>query len=281
VALRPRLATGVPCSWGLDQRAGRPAAMMTRRRPPTQWRNRPVSRRCRWVYGSETKALDRTGGRGATEWLGASTLGSTDACPATGSRGSRSMKVVLFCGGRGLRLREYSEVVPKPMIPIGVRPILWHVMRYYAHFGHREFILCLGYRAEAIKDYFLARQRAVDPRHHPGLRPDRHDRHLPDSLGGKSRRPGFSRFRCSWSGCMLLHRQLRPSSLGDASRQTSRRIQSPWLDELNCLKNHLLADYLRPNLFSIGWASAHFVLHRFPNSPGRFQTLSDRPGGWY
>ena len=71
------------------------------------------------------------------------------------------MKVVLFCGGRGLRLREHSEVIPKPMVPIGYRPILWHVMRYYAHFGHRDFILCLGYRGDAIKDYFLHYDEAV------------------------------------------------------------------------------------------------------------------------
>jgi glucose-1-phosphate cytidylyltransferase len=64
------------------------------------------------------------------------------------------MKVVLFCGGLGTRLREYSENIPKPMVPIGYRPILWHVMKYYAHFGHRDFILCLGYRADAIKYYF-------------------------------------------------------------------------------------------------------------------------------
>ena len=65
------------------------------------------------------------------------------------------MKVVLFCGGQGTRLRDYSENVPKPMVPIGYRPILWHVMKYYAHFGHKDFILCLGYRADVIKDYFL------------------------------------------------------------------------------------------------------------------------------
>ena len=65
------------------------------------------------------------------------------------------MKVVLFCGGMGMRMREYSENVPKPMVPIGYRPILWHVMKYYAHFGHKDFILCLGYRADAIKNYFL------------------------------------------------------------------------------------------------------------------------------
>ncbi len=65
------------------------------------------------------------------------------------------MKVVIFCGGQGLRLREYSENVPKPMVPVGYRPIVWHQMKYYAHYGHKEFILCLGYRADAIKDYFL------------------------------------------------------------------------------------------------------------------------------
>jgi glucose-1-phosphate cytidylyltransferase len=65
------------------------------------------------------------------------------------------MKVVLFCGGLGMRLREYAENIPKPMVPIGYRPILWHVMKYYAHFGHKDFILCLGYRADAIKQYFL------------------------------------------------------------------------------------------------------------------------------
>jgi glucose-1-phosphate cytidylyltransferase len=65
------------------------------------------------------------------------------------------MKVVLFCGGLGTRIREYSEDVPKPMIPIGHQPILWHVMQYYSQYGHREFILCLGYKANVVKDYFL------------------------------------------------------------------------------------------------------------------------------
>jgi glucose-1-phosphate cytidylyltransferase len=64
------------------------------------------------------------------------------------------MKVVLFCGGQGMRLREYSESIPKPMVPIGYRPILWHVMKYYAHYGHKEFILCLGYRGDVVKQYF-------------------------------------------------------------------------------------------------------------------------------
>jgi glucose-1-phosphate cytidylyltransferase len=64
------------------------------------------------------------------------------------------MKVVLFCGGLGMRIRD-AENLPKPMVHIGNRPLLWHVMKYYAHFGHKDFILCLGHRADAIKNYFL------------------------------------------------------------------------------------------------------------------------------
>jgi glucose-1-phosphate cytidylyltransferase len=65
------------------------------------------------------------------------------------------MKVVLFCGGFGTRLREASEVIPKPLVDVGNRPILWHLMKYYAHFGHKDFILCLGYKGELIKQFFL------------------------------------------------------------------------------------------------------------------------------
>ena len=65
------------------------------------------------------------------------------------------MKVVLFCGGLGMRMRSGPESLPKPMTPIGSRPVLWHVMRYYAHFGHTEFILALGFGAQSVKDYFL------------------------------------------------------------------------------------------------------------------------------
>ncbi|MCI0746956.1 MAG: glucose-1-phosphate cytidylyltransferase [Verrucomicrobia subdivision 3 bacterium] len=64
------------------------------------------------------------------------------------------MKVVILCGGMGTRLREETEYRPKPMVPIGGRPILWHIMKLYAHFGHKEFILCLGYKGEVIKEYF-------------------------------------------------------------------------------------------------------------------------------
>jgi glucose-1-phosphate cytidylyltransferase len=70
------------------------------------------------------------------------------------------MKVVIFCGGLGLRIRD-AEEIPKPMVQIGYRPVLWHVMKYYAHFGHKDFILCLGYRADAIKKYFLEYNECV------------------------------------------------------------------------------------------------------------------------
>ena len=64
------------------------------------------------------------------------------------------MKVVLLAGGLGSRIAEETTVRPKPMIEIGHRPILWHIMQHYAHFGHREFIVCLGYKGEHIKRYF-------------------------------------------------------------------------------------------------------------------------------
>lgn len=64
------------------------------------------------------------------------------------------MKVVILCGGKGTRLREETEYRPKPMVPIGNRPILWHIMRIYAAHGHTDFILCLGYKGEVIKDWF-------------------------------------------------------------------------------------------------------------------------------
>ncbi len=65
------------------------------------------------------------------------------------------MKVVLFCGGLGTRIREYSEAIPKPMIPVGSHPILWHIMDYYSQYGHRDFVLCLGYKANTIKEFFV------------------------------------------------------------------------------------------------------------------------------
>src|SRR5262249_40252678 len=70
-------------------------------------------------------------------------------------RAEKRMKVVLFCGGLGTRLREHSETIPKPLVNVGFRPIVWHLMRYYAHFGHKDFILCLGYRGDLIREYFL------------------------------------------------------------------------------------------------------------------------------
>lgn len=65
------------------------------------------------------------------------------------------MKVILLAGGFGTRLAEYTDVIPKPMVPIGGKPILWHIMKTYAHFGHKDFYVALGYKAEVIKEYFL------------------------------------------------------------------------------------------------------------------------------
>ena len=71
------------------------------------------------------------------------------------------MKVVLFCGGQGMRLRDYDDTIPKPMVTIGYRPIIWHLMKYYAHYGHKDFVLCLGYKADVIKNYFLNYNEAL------------------------------------------------------------------------------------------------------------------------
>ena len=65
------------------------------------------------------------------------------------------MKTVILCGGYGTRIREVAENLPKPMIPVGEHPILWHIMKYFAHYGHQDFVLCLGYKSEVIKNYFL------------------------------------------------------------------------------------------------------------------------------
>ena len=63
------------------------------------------------------------------------------------------MKVVILCGGQGTRIRGIADDLPKPMIPIGDLPILWHLMKYYAHLGHNDLVLCLGTRADAIKQF--------------------------------------------------------------------------------------------------------------------------------
>jgi glucose-1-phosphate cytidylyltransferase len=71
------------------------------------------------------------------------------------------VKVVIFCGGFGVRMGDQTQRIPKPMIPVGNRPILWHIMKWYAGWGHDEFILCLGYKAESIKEYFLTYNEAL------------------------------------------------------------------------------------------------------------------------
>ena len=71
------------------------------------------------------------------------------------------MKVVIFCGGLGVRMGEQTQQIPKPLIAVGGRPILWHIMKWYASWGHDEFILCLGYKGECIKEYFLNYREAL------------------------------------------------------------------------------------------------------------------------
>jgi len=65
------------------------------------------------------------------------------------------LKVVILCGGYGTRIRDVADDIPKALIPVGEYPILWHVMKYYAHWGHKDFVLCLGYKGQAIRDFFL------------------------------------------------------------------------------------------------------------------------------
>src|SRR5262249_56835171 len=98
----------------------------------------------------------------ARRLLGLQDGGAYSECRGNCPGGCQAMKVVLFCGGLGTRIREYSEGIPKPMIPIGHQPILWHVMQYYSQYGHRDFILCLGYKANVVKDYFLNYKQAVN-----------------------------------------------------------------------------------------------------------------------
>jgi glucose-1-phosphate cytidylyltransferase len=71
------------------------------------------------------------------------------------------VKVVLFCGGMGMRLRDHEDALPKPIVPVGHRPVIWHVMKYYGHFGQKDFILCLGYKSSVIKEYFLRYNEAI------------------------------------------------------------------------------------------------------------------------
>ncbi len=69
---------------------------------------------------------------------------------------AKNAKVVILCGGRGVRFHEATELKPKPLVEIGEKPILWHIMKIYAHYGYHDFLLCLGYKGEMIKRYFCA-----------------------------------------------------------------------------------------------------------------------------
>jgi glucose-1-phosphate cytidylyltransferase len=80
---------------------------------------------------------------------------------AARSKADATVKVVIFCGGLGIRMGEATQTIPKPMIPVGTRPILWHIMKWYSSWGHTDFVLCLGYRADMIKQYFLTYNEAL------------------------------------------------------------------------------------------------------------------------
>src|SRR6478609_5593576 len=143
--MRPseRRTSTPPCRrWGSLTRTCRPAT--TARRSSGTW-SRPE--------GSTRPSAGATGRRRCTR--------SPRRRHSPGKGDRPIMKVVLFCGGLGTRLREYSDTIPKPMVNIGHRPILWHVMKYYAHYGHKDFILCLGYKADVIKKYFLEYDECV------------------------------------------------------------------------------------------------------------------------
>src|SRR4029453_15911553 len=102
------------------------------------------------------------------------------------------MKVVLLAGGLGTRLRGETEFRPKPMVAIGTRPILWHIMKTYAHYGHNEFVICLGYKGDVIRDYFLnyeVRHRAVTVTLGSGAL-EVHDDHAEAGGGGTPAPPG-------------------------------------------------------------------------------------------
>ena len=114
------------------------------------------------------------------------------------------MKVVLFCGGLGLRIRDAADNLPKPLVAIGNRPILWHMLKYYAHHGHREFILCLGYGGAAIQEYC----RSLDE---PGWRFVFADTGAESNVGqrlalAEQHLDGDDLFLCNYSDCLTdLH----------------------------------------------------------------------------
>ncbi len=86
----------------------------------------------------------------------------TSPTPKRGDAGKTP--IFILCGGLGTRIREQTETRPKPMIPLGERPILWHIMRSYAAHGFKKFVLCMGYKSEVIRDYFALQARAAERR---------------------------------------------------------------------------------------------------------------------
>ena len=149
------------------------------------------------------------------------------------------MKVVLFCGGLGMRIRDYSDKIPKPMVEIGYRPILWHVMKYYAAYGHTDFVLCLGYKADVIKRYFV-----------------QYDEYLSNDFA----------LRGSGNEVHLFHQDIREwnitfvdtgydSSIGERLLQVERHVRDDEMFLANYSDN--LTDFHLPDLVSRMQASDH------------------------
>jgi glucose-1-phosphate cytidylyltransferase len=172
----------------------------------------------------------------------------------------RALKVVLFCGGLGLRMREGAGTAPKPMAMIGDHPLLWHVMRYYAHFGHTDFILCLGYGANVVKDYFLTydETRSNDFR-----------------LTGADRTPALLSTDVSKWTITFVHTG-QAASVGDRLLRVREHLESEevflanYADtltdaDLDAMVADLLASDAAVNLLAVPPASTHHLVELAPN----------------
>ena len=165
------------------------------------------------------------------------------------------MKVVLFCGGLGMRIRDYSDKIPKPMVEIGYRPILWHVMKYYAAYGHTDFVLCLGYKADVIKRYFV-----------------QYDEYLSNDFA----------LRGSGNEVHLFHQDIREwnitfvdtgydSSIGERLLQVERHVRDDEMFLANYSDN--LTDFHLPDLVSRMQASDHVAGFLAVKPPHTYQRL--------
>ena len=204
-------------------------------------------------------------------------------------------------------LREYSEAVPKPMVPIGHRPILWHIMKYYAHFGHKDFVLCLGYKSAVIKDYFLNYEEWVSndfvlsnggrdsssstATSTTGRSPSSTPGCTPTSVSDSRRsNPTWRARRCSWPTTQMGLRIFtsRPTWISSSSRtrrpaswrfDLPSRFMSPPSGPTGGLVS-ASTRCARPDCGSTGASSSSS--RRSSRTSGRVRTLSSNPSkGWF